>query len=79
MDFRHFLKILTAYALPLGRILRNECIRKTGKNGEKREKTADLDSLFGEMEHNRLLATCEHNYGATFLRSRARREHSIPH
>jgi hypothetical protein len=38
-----------------------------------------MGAHFGEMERNSLVATCEHNYGATFSRSRARREHGIPH
>jgi hypothetical protein len=49
------------------------------KMGEKRGKFADLGSLFGEMERNRTAATCEHNYGATFSRSFANCDHTIPH
>ena len=47
--------------------------------GEKRGKTAVFWSLFGEMERNGVAATCEHNYGATFSRSFANCDHTIPH
>jgi hypothetical protein len=55
----------------------NECIRKTQKNGKKRGKTAGFWAHSGEMERNILVATCEHNYGATFSRSWVRREHIV--
>ena len=43
-----------------------------GKNG-------DFGSHFGEMERNRLAATCEHNYGAAHSRLISDRDHVIPH
>jgi hypothetical protein len=47
------------------------------KNRKKQEKTMKMGGHFGEMERNILVATCEHNYGATFLHSLAHREHSV--
>jgi len=36
-----------------------------------------MGARFGEMERNSLVATCEHNYGATFSHSLVHREHSV--
>jgi hypothetical protein len=67
--FSSFYKFLTIHALAHVRIIRNECIRKTQKNGKNRGKWAGFWANSGEMERNELAATCEHNYGATFSRS----------
>jgi hypothetical protein len=75
--FRIFAVSLRWNALALGRKKWNECIRKTQKNGKKREKWADFGTHSGEMERNILVATCEHNYGATFSRSWVCREHIV--
>jgi len=46
--------------------------KKNSKKREKREKWAGFGTHSGEMERNRLAATCEHNYGAAFSRGRVR-------
>jgi hypothetical protein len=45
--FRIFAVSLRWNALALGRKKWNECIRKTGKNGKKREKTGKMGGFWG--------------------------------
>jgi hypothetical protein len=58
-------------------VLAKKLVRVHKKNAKKREKWAGFGAHSGEMERNLLVATCEHNYGATFSRGRTRREHIV--